>query len=175
MNASSGPSPRGEHVARGGDLHGIRHAMRVIPLAAWPMQHEAAVGVHRPAAQNRLRGDVLAARLDIHLHQHVGQPHGKRLVHDDAERALVRVFADDGDSLRKIRIGERRHRDQQMIREARVAHAPSMGMRGSRLKEPWTLRPLQFARRRTATRRQTATPGTPAPARAEMDRTDSQA
>ena len=32
--------------------------MRVVPLSARAVQHEAAVGVHRSAAQHRLGGDV---------------------------------------------------------------------------------------------------------------------
>src|SRR5215472_18090278 len=34
---------RGEHIARGRDLNGVRNTMGVVPLAAGTMQHEAAI------------------------------------------------------------------------------------------------------------------------------------
>ncbi len=130
MNASSGPFAArhcAEHVARGGHLNHVRDPVRAFPLAARPMQHEAAIGAHGPATQDRLRRDRLVLRFEAHLLEHILQPHGQRLVHDDAERTLVGVLADDGHRLGKIRIGERRHRDQQVVREARlVAHGQSV-------------------------------------------------
>src|SRR5256885_7629015 len=43
---------RREHIPRGGHLDGVGHFMSVVPLPARPVQHEAAVGVHRPAARS---------------------------------------------------------------------------------------------------------------------------
>ena len=85
----------GQHVARGGDLDVVGDLVGVIPLAAGTVQHEAAVGVHRAAAQHRLLGDAAVGGLELHLRQHVGQLHRQGLVEHDAERALVGVLADD--------------------------------------------------------------------------------
>ena len=187
-----------EHVARGGHLDAVGHLVGVVPLPAGAMQHEAAVGVYRPAAQHRLRRDVLARGLELHLRQHVREPHGQRLVENDAERALVGVLADERDRLGEVRVGELRHRDQQVVREASphgvgersllavpgfiggggagarravlAAHTLSMGMEWASLKERLTACRARRARRRTATRRRSATRGTARPARPETGR-----
>src|SRR4029079_15148626 len=49
----------GEHIARGGDLHGVGNLVRVVPLAARTVEDEDAIGVHRAAAEHRLRADRL--------------------------------------------------------------------------------------------------------------------
>lgn len=62
------------------------------------MQDEAALAIHRAAAQHRLRGDGRVARLEVHLFEDLAERHGQRFVDDDAERTFVGgVFADQRD------------------------------------------------------------------------------
>src|SRR5437016_1081681 len=61
-----------EHVTGGRDLDRVGNLVSVVPLPARTMQHEAAVGMHGSATQHRLRGDLLAGGLELHLRQHVG-------------------------------------------------------------------------------------------------------
>src|SRR2546430_11245615 len=98
---------------------------------------------------------------------------------------LFRSLADERHGLREVRVGELRHGDQQMVREAAAfglgkgsrlaarsaflcrgaaargavlaAHIPSMGMVPATLKERLTGCRWRRARRRTAIRRQSAT------------------
>jgi hypothetical protein len=49
---------RRQHVARGRDLDVVGDAVGGIPRAAGAVQHEAAVGMHRTAAQYRLLADA---------------------------------------------------------------------------------------------------------------------
>ena len=79
------------------------------------MQHEAAVGVHRAAAQHRLFADADVGGLELHLRHHVAELHPQRLVEHDAERAAVAVLANQRYGLGKMAIAEGGHRDQQVI------------------------------------------------------------
>ena len=102
--------------------------MRGVPVAARAVQHEAAVAVHRAAAQHDLRADLRTRRFEAHLLEDLVERHRQGLVDDDAERALLgAVFADERDGLGEIRVVERGHRDEQVVAEAvAVRHARSM-------------------------------------------------
>src|SRR6185312_4408229 len=130
-----------QNVARGRHLNAAGDFDRAVPLAARAMQHESAVGAYGTSAQHRLRGDLLVARVELHLLQHLREAHRQRLVEYDAERAFARcMLADESDRLREVRIRESRHRDQQVIGESRCAHvAVSMRPRERALKEPTDL------------------------------------
>ena len=85
------------------------------------------------------------------------EPHRQGLVEHDAERALVGVLADERHRLREIGIGERGHRDQEMVRKNSAAHGIEYGhaaRTGSRNRGDAAR--LSRGRRRTATRRQSA-------------------
>jgi hypothetical protein len=99
------------------------------------MQHEAAVGAHRPPAQHDLRADLRVARLELHLREHIAQHHRRGLVEDDAQRPLVAVLTHQRHRVRKVTVGERRHGDQQVVGEARLGHDLSMAAAGGGLKE----------------------------------------
>jgi len=55
----------------------------------WPVQYEAAVGLHGPAAQHRLRGQPRILVRQRQLVQHLAEAHFQRAVQDDAERAVL--------------------------------------------------------------------------------------
>ena len=86
-----------------------------VPIAARTVQHEAAIGMHRPAAQHRLLADADVGGLELHLRHDVAELHAERLVQHDAERAAFAVLADQRHRLRESALGEGGHRDQQMI------------------------------------------------------------
>src|SRR5512146_484959 len=123
---------RGEHVTRGRDLDRLGHLVRVVPLPALPLEHEAPVGMHRAPPQHRLSGEVLRRRLQLHLREHVREAHRQRLVENDAERAAIGVLADQRHGLREVRIEEGRHRDQQVVGEAATALPETTALRGPR-------------------------------------------
>ncbi len=58
-----------------------------IPFAARAVQHEAAIHVHRAAAQHRLLADADVGGLELHLRHDVAELHAERLVQHDAECA----------------------------------------------------------------------------------------
>src|SRR5580700_8270482 len=99
----------------------------MVPVTARTVQDETTVGMHWAAAQHRLRCDLIARWLKLHLRQDIRELHWQRLVEHYAESSLVGVLAHQSHRLGEVRIVQRRHRDQQMVRERRVAHAMQYG------------------------------------------------
>ena len=98
------------------------------------MQHKAAIGLHRSAEIDGLPGEVPTglARIegDIHPVEQGRQAHVHRSIDDHAKRAFGVVLADVGERPGKIRIGHRRHGDEEVVGEADLVadvfagHAP---------------------------------------------------
>jgi hypothetical protein len=79
------------------------------------VQHEAALGLHRPA---EVDGRVLPRRdleLQVDLVEQAFQGQLGRPVDHQAERALLGVLADVDHRAGEIRIQHRRHRDQELV------------------------------------------------------------
>ena len=83
------------------------------------MQHEAALGLDRPAAQHlqalglARQPDQLLGGDDVELDQKVGKPRiGRRLVDDNAHRAILGMGTDIDDAAAEAGIGHAGHRDQ---------------------------------------------------------------
>ncbi len=93
----------------------IGDAVRGIPLATRPVQHEAAVGMHRSAPQHRLFADADIGGLELHLRHDVAELHAEGLVEHDAECAAIAVFANERDRLGEVAVAERGHGNQQLI------------------------------------------------------------
>ena len=66
----------------------LRERQRRFPLAAGTVQHEAAVGLHRSAAQHGLARERESLRVEPELLEHIAEAHRQRAVDHDAERAL---------------------------------------------------------------------------------------
>ena len=56
-----------------------------------------------------------AIRLDVHLREHLFEMYVHRTVNHDAHRTFIVVRANISDGLGKMRVLERRHRDEKVI------------------------------------------------------------
>ena len=93
------------------------------------MQHEAAIDLHGAAEMHRPLAQLGVGERDVDLLEQRGERHVRRLVDDDAERAVLVVLADVRQRVRKMRVRHRRHGDQEVMRE--------IGGRGSAWRHPW--------------------------------------
>ena len=81
------------------------------------VQHEAAFGLHRAAEVDGGLGQVLAVQREVHLLEQVLQLDVDRPVDDQANGAVIVVFAQQRDGARKMFILHRRHGDQELVLE----------------------------------------------------------
>jgi len=92
------------------------------------VQHEAAVTLHRAAGKHRHVAQPLVFGRERELVEHFGHAHLERTVDHESERAAFVVLAHERDAVREVRVGERRHRDQQLVVEVIArAHGASIG------------------------------------------------
>ena len=95
------------------------------------MQHEAAVDLDGAAEMDGGVADVGVGERNVNLLEQRRQHHVGRLVDDDAERAVLVVLANEGQRVREIGIGHRRHGDQEVVREVggRTSHGSNCNLR----------------------------------------------
>ena len=120
MSTSFGPFAAGnglEHVLRSRETDFIVDGERGLPVAERPVQHEAAIDLHGAAEMHRPLAQLGIGERNIDLLEERGQRHVRRLVDDDAERAVLVVLADVRQRVRKVRVRHRRHGDQEVMRE----------------------------------------------------------
>ena len=118
------PGHRGKDIRRRRYPDSGRHLHRRFPAVRRIVQHEAAFELHRPPAQHRLAGADGIGVPEIELIEDLAEIHVHRPVDDQAQRPVLRVFADIRDCLLKIRILHRRHGDEQVsAQSAGAVHA----------------------------------------------------
>lgn len=107
-----------QHVLRRGQGQVAFQLRGGLEDLAGGMQDKAAIGLHRPADEDR---HMLAQgrRLDVRaqLFEDVGQTQLLRPVHHQPHRAIGRVLDDVGQGVGKIRVGHVRHGDQEVMLE----------------------------------------------------------
>jgi L-lactate dehydrogenase (cytochrome)/(S)-mandelate dehydrogenase len=101
-----GPTGLSGMVWPNGEVHAAEAANDAGTI--YTMSHASTVTIEDLA--NRV-----AVRRQLHLRQHFGQAHGKRLVQHDAERAALAVLADQRHGMREMRVVQAGHGDQQLI------------------------------------------------------------
>ena len=84
------------------------------------MQHEAAIDLHRTAEMDGRRAQRVVVERHVDLLEQRRERHVDRLVHHDAERAVLVVLAHEGERVREVRIGHGRHGDQEVMGEIHV-------------------------------------------------------
>jgi hypothetical protein len=94
-----------QDVARGADRHAVAEAQRRAEVARVVVQHEAAVGLHRPADQHGLAAERGRVGGDLHLPQHFVEVVFGAMVDHQAHGAEFVVLADQGDAAHEMRIG----------------------------------------------------------------------
>ena len=81
------------------------------------MQNETTICLHRSAMHDELAADLERSGRKPQLFENIIEAHLERPVDHEPERALGIVLADESHRLYEIGIRERRHRDQQVVRQ----------------------------------------------------------
>jgi len=91
-------------------------------VVAQPLvQHEAALGLHRPAEVHRRLGQVVAVECELDLLEQVLQLDVDRLIDHEAERTLLGVLAHVDHASGEGVARHARHSDQKLVREVDAA------------------------------------------------------
>ena len=93
-------------------MEGVGDFQRRIPLTAGGVDDEAAIGLHRAAAQHRPLTQRSGTEVNFQLFEDFRHAHGQRLVENEPKCPTRAVIADEGHGLRKVGIAHRGHGDQ---------------------------------------------------------------
>lgn len=117
-----GLADRLEDVARRRQTHFLIHGQRRLPAPERPVQDESAVGLHRPAEEDRQPGQYPGLERHIYFLEKRAQIHVDRPIDYHAERSLIIVLCNVDQGFGKIRILHRRHGDEKMVSQIDACH-----------------------------------------------------
>ena len=113
---------RRENVLRCRNADLVPYPEHRIPVPRRVVDDESALALHRPALEHRDPIGVSRGSLDAHVVEDRGELDVERPVDDDAHRAVLAVRAHQGHRPVKVRIGEARHRDEELVGQIHAGH-----------------------------------------------------
>ncbi len=134
---------RGQHIARGGHLDEIGDFVRGVPLAAGRCNTKPrSVRIGPP--HSTVWAPISSSRGSSFICESTSRSiMGEGLFKNQPQGALIAVLTHQCHRMREVTVGQRRHRDEQMVRIAGLSHVFSMAAPGEGLKEPRPRRPGQ--------------------------------
>ena len=110
-----------QHLDRGGQVESVRDPLRVLDARVITEEQEAALRLDRAAAPEHEPAVALHRRIE---RNGLRGPQVRRTVHDEADRSVAAVLAQEDHAAGEVLVLELRHRDEQRRRErVRRGHA----------------------------------------------------
>ncbi len=117
-----GLADRQEDIARRCQADFLIHCQGRLPAPERTVQDESAVGLNRPAEEDRQPGQCCRFERHVDFLEKRGQIHVDRSIDYHTERPLIVVFSNVDQGFGKIRILHRRHGDEKMVSQIDTCH-----------------------------------------------------